>query len=60
MEVEYKADSGITIKSAVVKYSNMLERDCTKMTVAGEVIERFTTPDNTFHFGVADVMQINN
>lgn len=56
VDVEYEPDNPASIKSAVVEYSDMKKSDCTRMTVLGEIIGRYTTPDNLFQLGMIGVM----
>ncbi len=51
-DVVYKNDDGITIKSAIVKYSDKTKSELTMMAIRGEDIDpRFTTPNETWQMG---------
>lgn len=53
IEVVYKNDDGITIESAIVKYSDKSKSELTMMAINGEDIDpRFTTPNETWQMGV--------
>lgn len=52
VEVEYLEDDGISIESAVVKYLDKTKSELTKMALNGEIISRYTTPDNVFQLGM--------
>lgn len=53
VEVEYEPDNDATIKSAVVKYTNKSKSELTRMQIQtnGEILGRYTTPDNVFQLG---------
>ena len=53
VEVEYEPDNDATIKSAVVKYTNKSKSELTRMQILtnGEILGRYTTPDNVFQLG---------
>lgn len=55
INVEYMPDNAATIKSAVVKYTDKSKGELTKMMLRGEVISRYTTPDNLFQSGIIGV-----
>ena len=48
--VKYINDDGVNIESAVVKYTNMTKAELTRRMLDGEIISRYTTPDNKFQF----------
>ena len=53
VEVEYEPDNDATIRSAVVKYTNKSKSELTRMQIQtnGEILGRYTTPDNVFQLG---------
>lgn len=55
VDVEYEEGNHATIKSALVKYSNMKKSECTRMTAHGDIIGRYTTPDSIFQLGAIGV-----
>ena len=55
-DVEYVNNDGISIETAIVKIANMKKNDCTRMTANGEIIGRYTTPDNVFQLGMIGVI----
>lgn len=52
VDVKYLEDDGISIESAVVKYLDKTKSELTKMALNGEIISRYTTPDNVFQLGM--------
>lgn len=52
VDVEYEPDNDATIKSAVVKYTDKTKSELTRMALRGEVVSRYTTPDNIFQLGM--------
>lgn len=55
IDVEYEDNDGISVKSAVVKYTNKTKSELTRMMIQGEIISRYTTPDNIFPLGMIGV-----
>lgn len=55
VEVKYLNDDGVSIESAVVKYTDLSKGELTKRMLDGEIISRFTTPDNVFQMGMVEV-----
>ena len=53
IEVKYKPDNDATIESAVVKYVDKSKDELTLMQIQtnGEILGRYTTPDNVFQLG---------
>ena len=54
-DVEYEPDNNATIKSAIVKFTDKTKDELTMMQVQtnGEILGRYTTPDNIFQLGLA-------
>ena len=48
VNVKYLNDDGVSIESAVAKYTDLPKGELTKRMLDGEIISRFTTPDNIF------------
>lgn len=55
VEVEYEPDNNASIKSAIVKYTDKPKGELTQMMLNGEIISRYTTPDNIFQLGIVGV-----
>ena len=55
VEVKYLNDDGVSIESAVVKYTDLSKAELTKRMLDGEIISRYTTPDNVFQMGMVEV-----
>ena len=54
-DVEYLNDDGVSIESAVVKYTDKTKSEFTRMMLDGEIISRYTTPDHAFQLGMVGV-----
>lgn len=54
-DVEYVDNDGISVKAAVVKYTDKSKGELTQKMLEGEIIARYTTPDNVFQLGMAEV-----
>lgn len=54
-EVEYEPDNDVTIRTAIVKYTDKSKDELTLMQVQthGKILGRYTTPDNIFQLGTA-------
>ena len=52
VDVKYVEDDGISVESAVVKYTDKSKSDLTRLALKGEIISRYTTPDNIFQMGM--------
>lgn len=55
VEVKYLNDDGVSIESAVVKYTDLSKGELTKRMLDGKIISRYTTPDNVFQMGMVEV-----
>lgn len=55
IDVKYVDDDGISVESAVVKYTDKPKSDLTRLALKGEIISRYTTPDNIFQMGMIGV-----
>ena len=55
VDVKYVDDDGISVESAVVKYTDKSKSDLTRLVLNGEIISRYTTPDNIFQMGMIGV-----
>ena len=55
VDVKYVDDDGISIGSAVVKYTDRPKGELTRMMLDGEIISRYTTPDHAFQLGMVGV-----
>lgn len=50
-EVKYVDDDGVSIESAVIQYTDKPKSELTRLAIQGEIISRYTTPDNVFQLG---------
>lgn len=51
-DVVYIDNDGISIESAIVKYTNKKKSELTVLALKGEIVSRYTTPDNIFQIGL--------
>lgn len=51
-DVEYLPHNSATIKSAIVKYIGLSKDEPGRKMIQGEIISRYTTPDNVFQLGM--------
>ena len=51
IDVKYVEDDGISIESAVIKYLDKPKGELTRMALRGEIVSRYTTPDNFLQSG---------
>lgn len=57
VDVNYLNDDGVSIESAIVKYIDKSKSELTRLALRGEVVSRYTTPDNIFQLGMVGVQQ---
>lgn len=50
--VKYIDDDGVSIESAVVRYTDRTKSELTRRMLKGEIVSRYTTPDNVFQLGM--------
>ena len=55
IDVKYLNDDGVSIESAIVKYTDKPKSELTRMMLDGEIISRYTTPDQVFQLGMVGV-----
>lgn len=55
VDVNYLNDDGVSIESAIVKYADKSKSELTRLALRGEVVSRYTTPDNIFQLGMVGV-----
>ncbi len=55
IDVKYVNDDGVSVESAVVKYTDKSKGELTRMALKGEVDAVYTTPDNIFQLGMVGV-----
>lgn len=54
-DVEYVNDDGVSVESAVVKYTDKSKSELTRLAIKGEIVSRYTTPDNIFQLGIVGI-----
>lgn len=52
VDVEYMNNDGVSIETAVVKYADKSKSELTRLALEGEIVSRYTTPDNMFQLGM--------
>lgn len=55
-EVQYKNDDGVSVESAVVKYTDKTKSELTRLVLDGEIISRHTNPDGCLQLGMVGVL----
>ena len=50
-EVKYMDDDGISVESAVVKYTDKTKGELTRMVLKGEIVSRHTNPEGHMQLG---------
>lgn len=55
VDVKYVNDDGVSVESAIVKYTDKSKDELTIMALDGEVDAVYTTPDNVFQLGMVGV-----
>ena len=55
VEVEYVNNDGVSIETAVVKYTDKSKSELTRLALKGEIVSRYTTPDNIFQLGMVGI-----
>ena len=56
IDVKYIDNDGISIESAVIKYLDKGKGELAKLALQGEIVSRYTTPDNIFQLGMVEVV----
>lgn len=52
VDMKYVNDDGISVESAIVKYTDKSKGELTRMALKGEIDAVYTTPDNVFQLGM--------
>ena len=47
-------DDGISVESAIVKYTNLKKSELTHKALNGEIVSRYTTPDDLLQLGMLE------
>lgn len=55
-DVQYMDNDGVSVESAVVKYTDKTKSELTRLVLKGEIISRHTNPDGHLQFGMAGVL----
>ena len=51
-DVEYINNDGVSIETAIVKYTDKTKSELTILALKGEIVSRYTTPDNVLQSGI--------
>ncbi|MCM1386921.1 MAG: hypothetical protein NC231_06315 [Bacillus sp. (in: Bacteria)] len=54
-EVQYRNNDGISVESAVVKYTDKTKAELTRMVLKGEIISRHTNPEGHLQLGAVGI-----
>lgn len=56
VDVKYVNDDGVSVESAIVKYTDKSKDELIMMAIKGGVYAIYTTPDNVFHSGLIELV----
>ncbi len=54
-DVVYENNDGVSVESAIVKYTDKPKGELTRRMLDGEIISIYTTPDHLFQLGMVGV-----
>lgn len=55
-DVQYRNNDGISVESAVVKYTDKTKSELTRLVLRGEIISRHTNPEGHLQLGMVGVL----
>ncbi len=55
VDVKYIEDDGISVESAVVKYTDKTKNELTHLALNGEIVSRHTNPDSLLQLGAIGI-----
>lgn len=56
IDVKYLENDGISVESAVVKYTDKTKGELTRMVLKGEIVSRHTNPDGHLQLGAVGIL----
>ncbi len=56
VDVQYQNDDGISVESAVVKYTDKTKSELTRLVLKGAIISRHTNPEGYLQLGMVGVL----
>ena len=56
VDVRYQNDDGISVESAIVKYTDKTKSELTRLVLKGEIISRHTNPEGHLQLGMVGVL----
>ena len=56
VDVQYRGDDGISVESAVVKYTDKTKSELTRMVLKGEIVSRHTNPEGHLQLGAVGIL----
>lgn len=56
VDVRYQNDDGISVESAIVKYTNKKKSELTRLVLKGEIIARHTNPEGHIQLGIVGAL----
>lgn len=56
IDVRYQNNDGISVESAVVKYTDKTKSELTRLVLKGEIISRHTNPEGHLQLGMVGIL----
>ena len=56
VDVQYRDDDGISVESAVVKYTDKTKSELTRIVLKGEIVSRHTNPEGHLQLGAVWIL----
>ena len=56
VDVRYQNDDGISVESAIVKYTNKKKSELTRLVLKGEISARHTNPEGHIQLGIVGAL----
>ena len=56
VDVQYRDNDGISVESAVVKYTDKTKSELTRMVLKGEIVSRHTNPEGHLQLGAVGIL----
>ena len=56
VDVRYRDNDGISVESAVVKYTDKTKSELTRMVLKGEIVSRHTNPEGHLQLGAVGIL----
>lgn len=56
VDVQYQNDDGISVETAIVKYTDKTKSELTRLVLKGEIISRHTNPEGHLQLGMVGAL----